>query len=662
MSVPSPEVLTATIAAKARVDPRIVGTVLKAQGVSLVPVPPTTRSLDIRRLCLSGTRVNTVWDGPFEKSFEFSAGVTALITDQNLRGKSTVLELISWALRGSPRRLRDDVQPWFSRIVLEYSVNGIPMAVVMRKDASGMVVDILRSSDASVLSAYLAGEDVPASSVHVVAGGLAEAAFNAQQQELMLSMLQLEPITNFQTRQGSDQGDLRENGWPAYFGGVYLPQASSDALFGDTVFAALPARILQLFCNVPLMSSQIRLKTMGKLRRQDEENQHRRLVEDADARASERVELLTELEEVTAKLAELPSESGRTYAVIADELGKAERTLESQSSASRGATATLEEAKAARQAEELRVNSVRETELAVLLFQGLTPKHCPRCEQEIERQRTVKEDTDHECSVCTKPFPGADADTGDEGEVEEVVDALEALGSAEEAARDSALAASAALVEARGEVERLAVELAGASRSDEFTSRLKLQLEKARLEGRVAGVPERPTELQRSESLRVIEAAAEVLNRVTGEAAKKVFEDLNAEILDLGRKFGINNLESIALNRQGGMDVTTAGVKVPFTRTTGGERLRLRVATVVALLRIGARAGVGSHPGLLLLDSPGSDELTVHDEATLLEELDSLKTELPGLQVVIASAEPAAVQGHVPEENVYSSLDGTPLW
>ena len=297
-----------------------------------------------------------------------------------------------------------------------------------------------------------------------------------------------------------------------------------------------------------------------------------------------------------------------------------------------------------------------------MLFQGLSPRHCPRCEQKIEAQRTVKEETDHECSVCTRPFPEAANDTGDEGEAEEIGDALEALRAAEDAARDSAEAAAASVADARDQVERLAAELAGASRSDEFTNRLELQLRQARLEGRIASVPEGPVELEPSESLRVIEAATEVLTQATGEAAKEMFEELNAEILALGQKFGINNLESIELNRQGGMRVTTAGVSVPFTRTTGGERLRLRVATVVALLRVGARAGVGSHPGLLLLDSPGSDELTVHDEATLLEELDSLKAELPGLQVVIASAEPAAVQGHVPEQNIYSSLDGRPLW
>jgi hypothetical protein len=661
VSVPSAEDLTRQIAAKAAVAVDIVENVLKAQGVSLVPVPPARRRLDIRRLSFRGTRARTQWDGPFEATFDFSSGVTALITSENLRGKSSVLELITWALRGSPRGLRADVRLWFERIELEYSVNGTPMAVVLSKEETGFVADILRASDADVLRTYLAG-DGSADGIHVVAGGLSESEFEAQQDQLMLTLLSLEPITNFQRRKQSDQGDAQENTWPAYFGGIYLPRAGSEILFGDVVFAALPARILQLFCNVPLMSTQIRLSTLGKVVRQDESNQNRRVTEDVAARAQERADLLVELAELETKMAELPSASGRSYDVIAAELRTAERQFDELAAVSRSATATFDDAKAARQFEELQATSDRETELADLLFQGLNPKHCPRCEQTFEKQRTVLEERDHQCSVCTKPFPVVEADTGDEGDDEDTGDALEALKEAEEAARLTAAAAAAAATAARREVERLAQELSQASTADEFTNQMDLQIAQARLEGRLESLPEGGHRLPPSESLRVIEAANKVLTDVTGDAAREMFVELNAEILALGQKFNIKNLEKVELSRQGGMQVTTAGAEVPFKKVSGGERLRLRVAVIIALLRVGARAGVGSHPGLILLDSPGADELTVHDEATLLRELDSLKEELPGLQVVIASAEPAAVVGHLPEEHIYANLEGGPLW
>lgn len=662
MSVPGPRELTEKIAAKAGVAVDVVETVLKTNAVSLLPVPPARRGLDVRRLSLSGVRSRTQWDGPFKASFGFSDGVTALITNENLRGKSSVLELITWALRGSPRGLRADVKLWFERIVLEYSVNGVPMAVVLARQDSEFVADILRATDADALAAFLDGGAPADDAVHYLATKLSEAEFKERQDQLMLTLLSLDPITNFQKRKNSDQGSVQDNTWPAYFGGIYLPPAGSEILFGDVVYASLPARILQLFCNVPLMSTQIRLATLRQFIRQDEANQKRRLDEDATARAGERQKLVSELARVEEKLAQLRSDEDRTYEQIAADLGDAERLLGELFAVSRSSESMFEAAKAARQAEEARAGADRETEIAAMLFQGLDPMSCPRCEQKFEKQRVAREQSDHECSVCTKPFLVATADTGDEGAPEGDRPALEALKGAEEVARVSAESARKEVTEARRTVERLACELASASRADEFTNRLTLLLEEAQLKGRLESMPPGGRELPQSESSLVIDAAYEVLTKVTGEAAEKMFIDLNAEILALGRKFNIHNLEKVSLQRNGGMKVTTAGAEVPFRKVTSGERLRLRVAVIIALLRVGARAGWGSHPGLILLDSPGSDELTVNDEAALLEELDSLKEELPGLKVVIASAEPAAVIGHVPEKSIYSNLVGGPLW
>lgn len=663
MNVPSPEELTTSIARRAGVTAEAVTNVLAGHRVSLFPVPPAQRSLDIRRLSFSGVRVNTQWDGPFEKTFEFGNGVTALITNENLRGKSTVLELLTWGLRGSARRLRDDVKPWFERVHLEYSVNGTPMAVALSRGESGFIADVIRAGNTEELRSYLT-DGTPSDGVHVLASGLSEGAFAAQQDQFMLALLALEPMTNFQKYQGSDQGRPQVNTWPAYFGGLYLPRAGSEILLGDTVFAGLPARILQMFCNVPLMSTYIRLTTLSKQVRQDEANQARRFSEDASARAGERAKLVRELAEIESKLESEPTTSGRSYEVVASELRQAENDLDEAQLENRIAGRTLNEVRAERQAEERRLSDNRETELAALLFHGLTPKHCPRCEQTIGPQRTELELSVHQCAVCTKEIPArAEADTGHEEEGrEDASDGLTALKQAEDAARETAKSATETLRGAEAQVASLAAELKEASRSDEFLTRISLQIDEARLKGRLESLTGSDSELKPSESLAVLEAAVEELTKVTSASAAAVFAELNAEIVTLGKKFGIDNLEDVELDRRGGMKVTTAGVQSPFKNVTGGERLRLRVAVVVALLRVGQRTGVGSHPGLIFLDSPGSDELTVEDEATLLRELDSLKVELPGLQVVIASAEPAAVVGNLPQESIYASLDGGPLW
>lgn len=665
MTIPPQDELKASIAKKVGISVEQVNEVLAGQGVSLVPVAPVNRSIDVQRISFDGRRENTEWDGTFTQSFDFSYGVTAFITDQNLRGKSTVLELVTWALRGKPRDLRADVQTWFSRIVLEYAINGVPMAVILTRQGTSFVADIVRSNDADTLRRYVNGE-VDIQGINVVATSLSESQFASIQDETMMALLGFDPITNFQRHAGSDQGATRTNSWPAYYGGIHLPR-SSDILFGDTVFAGLPARILHMYCNVPLMGAYIRLATLVRVQKQNEANIMRRVNEDINARAEERQTIESELEALAAQLDSLPTASGRSFETVSKELRDAEGELETATTEAREMARILNEARAARQQEELRVNNNRENEIAELLFQGLSPAHCPRCEQKIGAQRTEREISDHECAVCTKEIPidlpsHDGATEGEEvEETEGVEDALEALREAENAAKKSTSEVQDLVVSIRARVNSLASELTASSQADEFTDRIKIQLKQSRLQGRLEGISEDAGFEESSLTLRVLESTLDIVKKVTTQAATGLFAELDAEILALGRKLGIDNLDAVELNRNGGMRVVTAGTPAAFKDLSGGERVRLRVAVIMALLRVGQRSGVGSHPGLVLLDSPG-DELTREAEALLLRELDSLKNELPKLQVIVASDDPAAVQGYIPDSQIYSSLDGTPLW
>lgn len=71
MSIPTQDELKAMIVEESGLPLAKVDEVLNGQGVSLVPVPPVNRSIDISRLAFSGIRTNTAWDGPFDEIFDF---------------------------------------------------------------------------------------------------------------------------------------------------------------------------------------------------------------------------------------------------------------------------------------------------------------------------------------------------------------------------------------------------------------------------------------------------------------------------------------------------------------------------------------------------------------------------------------------------------------
>jgi hypothetical protein len=674
---PSATNLLDQIATRARCTPEQAKGVLDSFGVNLHATVPTPRSITLRRLKFSGVKAGTAWDGPFDTEFEFETGVTALVTEANLRGKSTVLELLTWLLRGTPRRLRSDVRPWLHVVTLEYAINGVPLATRLSDHDGAFRADVWTADDAlSLEQAVDAG--YASSAIRVLAGGLDEVEFAAYQQAMMLERMSLEPITNWQKFPGSEDGRPQVNGWPAYFGAIYLPDANSDVLLGDVAMAGLPARLLQLFCNVPLMSAYIKCRTLQRQVGQDEASHSRRAAEDAAARMQQRKELLAEQQRLLEALEGLADANGRTAETVRGELVAADQAYSRTAAEHRAAREQLAEATEARQTELRHRNNETESAIARILFHGLSPKHCPRCENPIGTERAIAEKDDHECAVCTTVITLDDmggvemsSHTGDEQESDALTgyaedgpatDALEALIAAEDSARAAEKVFAAAFRTAEDRIGVLTNELKNLQASTTFKQRRELELELADVNGQLKSTAANSSASPPSTTLAVLNAATIVLGEVTSDGAGNIFDQLNGEIAELGRAFGIDNLDRVQLNRSGGMRVTTAGVDENFGRLSGGERLRLRISVLIALLRVGHRSGIGTHPGLILLDSPGSEELATADERRLIGELDALKQEIPSLQVCITSAEANAVAGVIDDKRIYAVAGAEPLW
>jgi ABC-type ATPase involved in cell division len=84
---------------------------------------------------------------------------------------------------------------------------------------------------------------------------------------------------------------------------------------------------------------------------------------------------------------------------------------------------------------------------------------------------------------------------------------------------------------------------------------------------------------------------------------------------------------------------------------------------VVALLRIGRRHGVATHPGLLLIDSPRSEEVQDDNAAALLIALEQLCATMPGLQILVTTADEELVARALTASEIISPPGpGQPLW
>jgi hypothetical protein len=108
--------------------------------------------------------------------------------------------------------------------------------------------------------------------------------------------------------------------------------------------------------------------------------------------------------------------------------------------------------------------------------------------------------------------------------------------------------------------------------------------------------------------------------------------------------------------------LTKGGAETSFSKVTKGERLRLKVATVLAMIQVGERRGVGRHPGWIMIDSPAAQEIAPEDLRELLSGLNDVRDELPHLQIFVAGITSNAMIESIPESHRRQATNGGYLW
>ncbi|WP_344454437.1 hypothetical protein [Actinocorallia aurantiaca] len=582
--------------------------------------------------------------------------MTALVAS-NFRGKTSVLELITWCLRGTPRDLKVGVQKWLTEVDLDAWVAGQPLGVRLTLDQGKLASAVVLTAAGIELleGAHDASSNGEVTAVLRASG---EESYAEQVQALMMDRLDLAPLVNV-----LQETSTQTHGWPAYYSSIYPKAGGDKVLLGDVSVDGLPGRLLQVFLDLPATSVLTRVKAVHSLRAAEVRNREAGAREESAARAADRRRFQEELESAAEALSQLTAVEGPSLpdlaararalsAQVADEQEAWDDTMQAHRRALR-----------ARQRDQRAFNDVSESVTARLLFHGLDPTVCPRCDQDIAEDRRVQELHQHECAVCTRPVTGEDLDS--EEIIEEARGRLKASTAAQEAAASELQKAEDRLTEATERLKDADQALRDAQSAVNVTERLRFQEAVLRAEGALSALPEIPeltSDPAEVRLLTILKASTVILDEDSKKAAEELFGELNEEIAALGRGFGIDSLERVAIDRAARLKVfSDGGAQSWFSGQAAGERLRLRIAVVVALLRVGARHGISTHPGLLLIDSPKAEEVQDLDAHALIKELEGLARE-NSLQILITTTDAGLAHDLLADENIIEARDGEPLW
>lgn len=630
--------LVEQIASAASCSPEVVEQVLNDYGLNLATSVRRHRSIRLDRLRIRGAKAGGVEPGPFDKTFAFDLGVTVIAAD-NLRGKTSILEVLTLILRGEPQNLQADVLSWLREVSLDVHINGQPIGFRLSLEASEITeghilagtIEALAASDDSIVAA--------ATELATVHGG---DQWADQVGAFMMSQLGLEKMQVFNRARNDDEpGVIKSHGWPSYFGVLYPPSGADKVLLGSTAGDSLPVKLMQVFLDMPEATRSMRVRALAQ-RLESEFKAVERRGRDTNAA------ITRQLREATARQTtaeahldglrdQAPAESLHVLAELAASAG--ERVAAARHAAETAATA-LGEARAAQVADERALNGLRESKAASALFHGLDPHFCPRCETPISEQRRLREHDEHQCAVCDTRLHAGDEDDYAERETQ----AVEALA----ATRAATKALDAAKNKARGDLDAALADLdsidqriAHAQGVHQTTERIDAEHELAAATAVVEALEAMtPEETGPPVPVVVLGAASDILRNEIAEASASLYTELSDATRDLALSFGISELEHIRIRANGTMEVTKGGgARSSFSAQSPGERLRLRYALVVALLRTARARGIAGHPGLLLLDSLKAEEVQDDHAQTLLQGLVTAADEEPGLQILVTTAD-----------------------
>lgn len=214
---------------------QVVEETLRRYGVRAQSTPPRAKKVLFRSLSFTGTKVGTQLDGPFAFEWDgLATGLWAVMSDDNSRGKSSIMNMLYAALRGDfPGNIKPDVWKWLSRLDVVIRIDVVDYKIHIEKDSGVEDVaqaraQLLRWADDNWIDLY----------VGAVGVGLKE-----QTESLFMDELGFAKI-----HASNRQGGQHTHGWPTVAAALSIGgHSEGKALFGDILMDGLPLRLLQMF-------------------------------------------------------------------------------------------------------------------------------------------------------------------------------------------------------------------------------------------------------------------------------------------------------------------------------------------------------------------------------------------------------------------------------
>ncbi|ABE61664.1 hypothetical protein Nham_0785 [Nitrobacter hamburgensis X14] len=624
-----------------------VRSVLLKYGIRAQTTPPRAKSLRFDSIKLTGVRAESERDGLFDLSWSgLGTGIWAVMSERNLRGKSSVLNLLQAAIRGDfPGRVKPDVWKWLEAIEIQYRIDNVLHRLELRKaageekTAEGRATLSRSDSDGQWITLY---------------EGDAGDGLKSQTEHLMMEELDFPVIYAHNKNTGG-----HPHGWPLIASTFFLSSSiEPKALFGDLPIDGLPLRLLQLFIGLPWVSTYSAALTAQKQIEQG--------LSGRPDQSGVSAVLNAKLIEVEGQLAEATKARGTDdraakrleLARLDEEIASDRKAAETARVTFEADTATVASVTASYDDARRRLKQLEDERSAGYSFRQLSPTCCPACEAAFEKAATAVQHSDgNTCALCKNDLPVHEEDL-DSDRIQDAQTLVEELATSLQIAKAKLKASEKT---ARDATERLRVGMSRVRNLQDAISTLPTdpELVVVQLEAQTQQLRELVASLQSPANdetetqgeLKILRAATEVSKTLMTSMQSDVLTEIADSVMSLAKKFGVSHVTSMHLDGGGKLKVHQGGADIYFSNLTMGEKLRIKIAISLAAVEVAKRRGHGRHPGLLIIDSPASEEVVNEDFEQMLDSVSSAAKDIGGVQVIIGTIARKAVEAVVSSDH-----------
>jgi hypothetical protein len=614
--------------------------------------------LMIHRLRFQGEKNLDDVSTPIDYDQPFDTGVNAIIIEDNLVGKSSILKTIKFALTGNDEDFDQSIREWIRDIWLEFSLGGRRYTMLLARREDGLHGTLAPGEH------FCPIEDVPEAAAKV--GFYHRGDYEIQQalDSFFSHEFGLEKLGwNVASSEKDGGSNMAWASWRTYFLALRIPDDNHTYFICKPEIANQEQILFSTFLGLHLTEPLNRLSMEAQSLKKDHEFSKDRRAEQAKREA----ELIDRKTALRRALDAMDAEQSLRLKALTDEGTAEELTAVRGELAEKEAEVLQLEgqmvhlATQSQQAKSLARRLREQIDLSRELT-GLQVSLCPNCASAIDDSSVQREKSTHQCRLCVKPVPPSSEEEAEilEAAAKEWDREASAIQSRKQAVNRHLITIRRNRDALRAKIETLRDALKEKPASafptaEEAERRGRLHEEIGEINHEMRTLEIEANGLGKSHYEhrgRIIEKVKEVIKQEADERNREVEDKLNELAQEVIAALRADQISGIRCHPTGVVKLTKNGKDVSFSKINNpGERYRAKLALFLAMMRLGCEAGLGKHPGFLMLDQLGAAEMVPDDLAALAAALKRIEEEYSErVQIICFTAKPQFREATVPEK------------